>query len=64
MLKIDLSTSGAAVSRAMQHLERQQMPFILALTATRLAQRVKAGSLEVMKQRLDRPTPSTLNTPE
>ena len=32
------------------------------LAATRLAQRVKKGMLPVMKARLDRPTPTTLNS--
>lgn len=62
MIRIDVSGGNDAVPLMLQRLERQQMPYILALTATRLAQRVKAGSIQVMKQRLDRPTPTTLKS--
>lgn len=62
MLKIGFGGSDVAVSKAMQDLHRKQMPYIIAVTATRLGGRVKAGELTVMKQRLDRPTPTTLNS--
>lgn len=62
MIKIDMSKGAAAVPQILRDIERKQMPFILAVTATRLAQRVKAGELKLMRSRLDRPTPTTLNS--
>lgn len=62
MFKVNLSLDAAPVTAALQELEKKHLPFVLALTATRLAQRIKKGELEVMKQRLDRPTPTTLNS--
>lgn len=50
------------ISKELIELEQRHLPFVAALTATRLAQRVKAGTLDVMKRRLDRPTPTTMNS--
>ena len=62
MFKLDLALDAAPITAGMQELEHKQLPFALMLTATRLAQRVKKGELKVMKDRLDRPTPTTLNS--
>lgn len=62
MFKLDLSLDAAPITAGMQELEQKQLPFVMMLTATRLAKRVKKGQLEVMKNRLDRPTPTTLNS--
>lgn len=62
MLKLDLSLDAAPITAGMQELESKHLPFVMMLTATRLAQRVKKGELAVMKNRLDRPTPTTLNS--
>ncbi|MNE20809.1 hypothetical protein D3C80_1139500 [compost metagenome] len=62
MFKLDLSLDAAPVTVALQALEKKHLPFVLALTATRLAQRVKKGELAVMAQRLDRPTRTTMNS--
>lgn len=62
MFKLDLSLDAAPISAAFLELEQKHLPFVLALTATQLAQRVKKGTIAVMKQRLDRPTPTTLNS--
>ncbi|VVO78431.1 hypothetical protein PS858_01679 [Pseudomonas fluorescens] len=43
-------------------MARRQVPFARVLMATRLAKRVKKGMIPVMKTRLDRPTPTTLNS--
>ncbi|SFB46378.1 hypothetical protein [Azotobacter beijerinckii] len=40
----------------------RQMPFALALAATRMAQRVRDGELSVMRKRLDKPTRTTMNS--
>ncbi|MFJ7286357.1 hypothetical protein [Pseudomonas sp. NPDC099000] len=62
MFKLDLSLDAAPITAGMQELEQRHLPYVLALTATRLAQRVKLGTITVMRQRLDRPTPTTLNS--
>lgn len=62
MFKLDLALDAAPITAGIQELEQKHLPFVLALTATRLAQRVKKGELKVMKDRLDRPTPTTLNS--
>ncbi|KAB0494006.1 hypothetical protein [Pseudomonas vancouverensis] len=62
MFKLDLSLDSAPISAALQELEKKHLPFVLMLTATRLAQRVKKGTITVMGKRLDRPTPTTLNS--
>lgn len=62
MFKLDLSLDAAPITAGMQELEHKHLPFVMMLTATRLAQRVKKGTVKVMKDRLDRPTPTTLNS--
>lgn len=62
MLKIDFTSLKAPVIKAMTEMEKKHLPFVALLTATRLAQRVKKGELSVMRQRLDRPTPTTMNS--
>lgn len=62
MLDIKLDVDATHLSKQLIELEKRHLPFAAALTATRLAQRVKAGSLEVMRRRLDRPTPTTMNS--
>lgn len=62
MFNLDLSLDAAPITDAMQELEIKHLPFVLMLTATKLAQRVKKGTITVMGKRLDRPTPTTLNS--
>ncbi|GAB7527922.1 hypothetical protein PS3A_03280 [Pseudomonas sp. 3A(2025)] len=62
MIRIDGQPDIASLSRAARELEQKQMPYVLARTATELAKRVKSGVLDVMRQRLDRPTPMTLKS--
>lgn len=62
MFKIDMSLDAAPVSAGMLELEKRHIPFVMARTATLLAQRVKKGTITVMQKRLDRPTPTTLNS--
>lgn len=62
MFKLDLSLDAAPITAGMRELEKKHLPFVLQLTATRLAQRVKKGTISVMGKRLDRPTPTTLNS--
>ncbi|MEF9672524.1 hypothetical protein QNM99_10275 [Pseudomonas sp. PCH446] len=62
MFKLDLALDAAPITAGMRELEHKQLPFALMRTATGLAQRVKKGELKVMRDRLDRPTPTTLNS--
>ena len=62
MFKVDMSLDAFPVSAGMRELEKRQIPFVMARTATLLAQRVKKNSITVMQKRLDRPTPTTLNS--
>lgn len=62
MFKIDMSLDAAPVSAGMLELEKRHIPFVIARTATLLAQRVKKGTITVMQKRLDRPAPTTLNS--
>ncbi|WP_223432559.1 hypothetical protein [Pseudomonas sp. GL-B-26] len=62
MFKLDLSLDAAPITAGMQELEKRHLPYVLRLTATNLAKRVKKGTITVMGKRLDRPTPTTLNS--
>lgn len=62
MFKVDMSLDAFPVSAGMRELEKKHIPFVMARTATLLAQRVKKGTIKVMQKRLDRPTPTTLNS--
>ena len=62
MFKVDMSMDAFPVSAGMRELEKKHIPFVMARTATLLAQRVKKGTITVMQKRLDRPTPTTLNS--
>ncbi|MFJ2676912.1 hypothetical protein [Pseudomonas sivasensis] len=62
MFKVDMSLDAFPVSAGMRELEKKHIPFVMARTATLLAKRVKKGTITVMQQRLDRPTPTTLNS--
>jgi hypothetical protein len=62
MFKIGFGLDSAPLLWELDDIEHRQLPYVQMLTATRLAQRVKKGMLPVMKARLDRPTPTTLNS--
>ncbi|WP_085710866.1 MULTISPECIES: hypothetical protein [unclassified Pseudomonas] len=62
MFKVGFGLDAAPVLWELNDIERRQVPFAQMLTATRLAQRIKKGMIPVMKARLDRPTPTTLNS--
>ncbi|MDD2109285.1 hypothetical protein [Pseudomonas asiatica] len=62
MVRIDAGTNVEELSKALRTLGRKQLPFALALMATRLAVLVKKGELSVLRARLDRPTSTTMNS--
>lgn len=62
MIKIEATTTIEELSRALSSLGREQLPFALALAATRTAQRIQKAELSVMRQRIDNPTTYTMNS--
>ena len=62
MFKLEIGVDDAQLTKSAIEMQRRHIPFALVLTATRLAQRIKKGELAVMRKRLDRPTPTTLNS--
>lgn len=62
MIRIEAAPQLETLSRAFRELERKQLPFAMALAATRTAQRVRKGELAVMRQRLHNPTNTTMNS--
>lgn len=62
MIRIETAPDLQTLSRAFRELEQRQLPFAMALAATRTAQRVQKAQLDVMRQRIDSPTAFTLNS--
>lgn len=50
------------LQQAFAKLSRDQLPFAVALAATRTAQKVRSNEIAVMRKRFDRPTPWTLRS--
>ena len=59
---LTIKADPTLVKRALTQLEREQLPFAQVMAATRMAKRIKAGVLTVMRFRLDRPTSTTMNS--
>lgn len=59
---LTIKADPTLVKRALTQLEREQLPFARALAATNTAMLVQVGVLDVMGQRLDRPTPATMKS--
>jgi hypothetical protein len=57
---ITVNVSTANVSKELNAIEREQLPFATALALTRTAQRVAQDLRDQIAQKLDRPTPYTL----
>ena len=62
MISIQAAPQLQTLSRAFRELEQKQIPFAMALAATRTAQRIRKGELAVMRQRLHNPTNTTMNS--
>jgi len=60
MIRID--TNAKDIAKQLDRIVTKQIPFAQSLIANRMAQKVKSNELSVMKSRLDRPTPFTLNS--
>lgn len=50
------------ISRKLSDLGKKQLPFATAKALTETAKLVRKGTLDVMRNRLDRPTPITMNS--
>lgn len=59
---LTIKADPALVKRALTQLEREQLPFASALAATNMAILTQVGVLDVMRKRLDRPTPTTMRS--
>lgn len=62
MIDFKLDIDRVQLTRELSDIKKRQIPFAQILAQTRLAQQIKAGMLEVMKQRIDRPTPTTMRS--
>lgn len=63
MIDFKLDINSVQLAREISDIQRKQIPFALVLAQTRLAKnRIKPGIAEVMGQRLDRPTPTTMRS--
>ena len=60
MLNID--TNAKKIAQLLDTVRSDQLPFARSLIANRMAQEVKRKEVQVMKNRLDRPTPFSLNS--
>ncbi|EOG3619363.1 hypothetical protein ACK9U2_001198 [Pseudomonas putida] len=63
MIDIKLDIDSVPLVREISDIQRKQIPYALMLAQTRLAtNRIKPGITEVMGQRVDRPTPTTMRS--
>lgn len=62
MFDVQFTTDMARLQAELDDVGREELPFALALAATRTAHKVKHGLVNVMRQRFDRPTRFTLNS--
>ena len=63
MIEIKAESAGAIeLARALGVTVSKQIPFAKSLAINRTAQRVKAGEIDIMQARFDRPTPFTINS--
>jgi len=62
MIEIKTTTNVQLLSRALRELGEKQLPFAIALAATRTGQVVKKTLLEELGKQVDRPTPQTLRS--
>lgn len=59
---VSASANTREIARRLGDVATQQIPFATALALTAIAKRVKAGELDVMAKRIDRPTKFTMNS--
>lgn len=62
MIVLSLRSDIARLTRDFTALEREQLPFALALALTKTGQDVKEAEIDAMKRVFDRPTRFTLNS--
>lgn len=59
---IKITHNADLLAKKLDAFTGRQLPFATSLALNRVAQRVKAGQLQVMKRVFDRPTPFTMNS--
>lgn len=62
MIRIEATTTVEELSKALRTLGSKQLPFAMALAATRTAQRVRAAEQAALRQNIHNPTNTTLNS--
>lgn len=62
MIEIKTTSNFQELNRAMRLLGEKQLPFALALAATKTGQRIRKTLLEEMADKFDKPTPQTLKS--
>jgi len=58
---VTAAVNAKEIAKALDRTATEQIPFATATALNEIAKRIRAGERAVMKQRLDRPTPFTLN---
>lgn len=61
-MAINIDTTAKAVAKQLERIPARQLPFARSLIANRMAQKVQENEISVLKSRIDRPTPWTLNS--
>lgn len=59
---LNINTNAPEIKRLLDKVRTDQLPFARSLIANRMAQVIKKNETAVMKSRLDRPKPFTLNS--
>ena len=62
MIKIEATTNVEDLSKALRTLGSEQLPFALALAATRMGQRIRGAEQTALRQEIHNPTNTTLNS--
>ncbi len=62
MIRIEATPKLQDLSRAFRELEQKQLPFALALAATKTAQRIQRKAQAHLRQDLDNPTRTTISS--
>lgn len=62
MIQVKITSDFESVNRALRQVGERQLPFVMAMAATRTAQKVRENILTVASSRFDRPTPTTLKS--
>lgn len=62
MIRIEAAPQLQTLSKAFRELEKKQLPFAMALAATNTAERVRLAERAALRQDIDNPTKTTINS--